>query len=551
MIFAILTLLSALSLATVAGWFSIIGVMAIYAGAPIHALIMGVVLEGGKLVTTSWLYRNWKSSSWALKLPLIIFTAALMLATSIGVFGFLSKAHLQQGVATLDNGPKIERLDQQIAREKETIADSEKVIAQLDATINSYLGKDRADRSVVIRRSQAPQRKQLREEIDAANKRIDLLSEERLKLQSEVRAMELEVGPVRYIAELIYGTENSNNKTLESAVKIFTLLIVSTLDPLAVTLLIAANHTLIRRRDEKEEKTRQALGPQEYTPSGTIPTVGNNVVEEQNSIYSESIKNIEQSRVSSIRTRDEDSRSEYEEEGGIHTSISPNSLEKHIISDEKENSTVQNTAPETTHDMAASPAPDKVLEEMGGEVPGESDPTELNIGTTKKIPAQESEEVSGLNEKEKAIVEKFYKDEYWTRSTQNNGVFQVPRASTITSAATFEDQEDLPVDNRAIPWAHQQEVLRELVGNTRHFTPQALDEEKKPQRLEKSLTTTDSSENSSSGEITSLSEEGQEMDKVVGDAPGSNEAENSETVPKQSNLTPLSWIKEFKNDNRE
>ena len=91
MIFAILTLLTALSLATVAGWFSIVGFMAIYAGAPMQALIMGVVTETAKLVTASWIYRNWQYSDWKLKTPLLYFTIAFMIATSIGVFGFLSK----------------------------------------------------------------------------------------------------------------------------------------------------------------------------------------------------------------------------------------------------------------------------------------------------------------------------------------------------------------------------------------------------------------------------------------------------------------------------
>ena len=256
MVFALLTLLAALSLATVAGWFSIIGMMAIFAGAPMHALILGVVVEAGKLVTTSWIYRNWQQSDWKLKIPLIAATIIVMLVTSIGVFGFLSKAHLEQGASTVDNGAKVERLDQQIAREKSIIADNEKVIAQLDATINSYLGKDRADRSVTIRRSQAPQRKQLRDDIDAAQKRIDALSDEKFALESEVRKLELEVGPIRYISELMYGTEDTN-KNVESAVRIFTLLIVLTLDPLAIILLIAANHTLLRLQNEKKNKAEE------------------------------------------------------------------------------------------------------------------------------------------------------------------------------------------------------------------------------------------------------------------------------------------------------
>lgn len=257
MIFAILTLLSALSLAAVAGWFSIVGFMAIYAGAPMYALIMGVVTEGAKLVTASWLYRNWEYASWKLKAPLLYFTIALMAATSIGVFGFLSKAHIEQGAGTLNNSAKIETLTFQIDREKSIIADNEKVIAQLDATVNSFLGKERADRALAVRKSQAPQRKQLQDDISAAQRKIDELNAEKFKLESEVRALQLEVGPIRYIAELIYGVEENSTKNIESAVRIFTLLIVSTLDPLAVILLIAANSTLMRIKNEKEEKNKK------------------------------------------------------------------------------------------------------------------------------------------------------------------------------------------------------------------------------------------------------------------------------------------------------
>ena len=254
MTFALTTLFAALCLAAVADWFSIIGFMAIYAAFPAHILIMGVILALAKLVTTSWVYRNWKFASWRLKGPLIFFVLALMVATSIGTFGFLSKAHLEQGASTIDNSAKIERLDQQITREKSVIADDEKIVTQLDATINSYLGKDRTDKSLTVRKSQAPQRKQLRDDIDASQKRIDGYSDERLKLQSEVRKQQLDVGPIRYIAELFYGVEADATKNIEAAVRLFTLLITSTLDPLAVILLIAANHTLLRIRDEKDEK---------------------------------------------------------------------------------------------------------------------------------------------------------------------------------------------------------------------------------------------------------------------------------------------------------
>ncbi len=272
MIFALLTLLAALAMAGVAGWFSIVGFMAIYAGAPMYALIMGIVTEAAKLVTISWLYRNWIYSNWRLKAPLIYFAIALMTTTSIGVFGFLSKAHLEQGAGTVNNSAKIEQLQYQIDREKGVIADNEKVISQLDATVNSFLGKDRTDKSLSVRRSQAPQRKQLRTEIDNEQKRIDELSTEKFRLESEIRKIQLDVGPIRYIAELFYGVTADATKNIESAVRIFTLLIVSTLDPLAVILLIAANHTLLRLKDEKEKS--EAIASEHTTPgSGCLPPV--------------------------------------------------------------------------------------------------------------------------------------------------------------------------------------------------------------------------------------------------------------------------------------
>lgn len=248
MLFPILTLLSALSLSIVAGWFSIVGVTAIYAGALYSALIMGIVLECAKLVTTSWLYRNWEYSNWKLKIPLIIFTILLMFETSIGVFGYLSKAHLQQSSSILDNRPKIENFDRQISQEKKNISDNEKILGQLNAIVESFISKEKTDKSIQVRKSQTSQRNQLKVEIENSNNKINQYNEEKLKLQSELDHLELEVGSIRYISELFFGNEKSN---IELAVKLFTLLIVLTLDPLAIILLIAANHAILRIKLEK------------------------------------------------------------------------------------------------------------------------------------------------------------------------------------------------------------------------------------------------------------------------------------------------------------
>lgn len=257
MIFALLTLLSALTLAGVSGWFSIVGIMSIYAGAPLHAaLVMGIVIEFAKLVTTSWLYRNWPHASWWIKGPLVYFTIALMFATSIGVFGFLTKGHLEQGASTIDNSAKVDKIDQQILREQTIIVDNERVIKQLDAAVDAYMGGDNPDRAVAIRKSQNKQRTLLRDEIDKTQARINGYGDEKFVLQSQIRSLQLEVGPIKYIAEIFNGAStDSDSKKIESAVKYFTLLIVSTLDPLAIVLLIAANYTILRLRDEKTNTT--------------------------------------------------------------------------------------------------------------------------------------------------------------------------------------------------------------------------------------------------------------------------------------------------------
>lgn len=251
MIFPVLTLVTSLLLAAVAGWFSITGMVTILAGQALAALVLGITLEAGKLVTISWLYRNWEYASWKLKIPLIYFTVALMSITSMGVYGYLAQAHIQQGASTVNNAARVEQLNAQIAREQSLIADNDRVIAQLDSSVNNLISRDRTDRALVIKRSQDSQRKQLKADSERIQGKINTLSDEKFQLESQLRSLELEVGPIRYIAELVYGA-GSDSRTLEAAVRMFAILIVTTLDPLAITLLIAANQSLMRLREYSE-----------------------------------------------------------------------------------------------------------------------------------------------------------------------------------------------------------------------------------------------------------------------------------------------------------
>lgn len=245
----------AFAVAGVVGWFSIAGIMTIYAGAPLFAaLVMGIVIECTKLVSLSWLYRNWKSAGLLLRAPLVVISLVIMLITNIGVFGYLSKGHLEQGAATIDNSAKVEQINRQIAQEQSRITDSEKIIAQMDGAVNSLIGKDQANRSLAVRKSQAGQRKQMRDEITASQKQIDLWNEEKFTLEAEVRKVEHEIGPIKYIAEVF--VQSDDKKAVDTAVQIFTLLIVLILDPAAVMLLLAANHSLSKIRNAQEEKDK-------------------------------------------------------------------------------------------------------------------------------------------------------------------------------------------------------------------------------------------------------------------------------------------------------
>ena len=363
MIMALLTLLSALSISAVAIYYSIAGLAAIFAGAAIPIMIMGSVLEVGKLVTASWLYQNWKNSPRFLKYYLSIAVIVLMFITSMGIFGYLSKAHVEQTAPSSLIEQKIEQIDDRLVRENakvnrftteldrlnegtnvrvDTLVDTEqekldsiysridKEIADITLIANQNIAtqkerilqsKERADRDIAqiqermkgafgkskfdkeidqIRKNEVAvaaaaqkeilaiqnklnddiqlikdkyqpsidalttnisnftsQAEATTSEIDAKvedleNKiantftTIDSLNEEKFTLQGEIKAIEVEVGPIKYIAEFVYGDDPTAN-VLEDAVRWVIIIIIFVFDPLAVLLLIAANYSITRR----------------------------------------------------------------------------------------------------------------------------------------------------------------------------------------------------------------------------------------------------------------------------------------------------------------
>ena len=245
----------ALSLSAVAAWYAVAGLVAIFAAAAVPIVIMGSLLEVAKLTVASWLYRSWKEIPFLMKSYFTIALVVLMLLTSMGIFGFLSKAHLDQAIPVGDVAAKLALIDEKIQTEKDNINDARKTISQLDRQVDETISRTAnqdnnagVNRSISIRRSQQKERANLLNEIGASQTKIAALNEERAPIATEVRKVEAEVGPIKYIAAVIYG-DSADTDTLERAVRIVTILIVVVFDPLAVLMLVAANWQL--RRDKQ------------------------------------------------------------------------------------------------------------------------------------------------------------------------------------------------------------------------------------------------------------------------------------------------------------
>jgi hypothetical protein len=247
MFFGILTLITALSIAGVAAWFSIAGLMAIFSASALSIAIMAGVLEVGKLVTASWLYRFWSVTGMLMKTYLTLAVLVLMLITSMGIFGYLSKAHLDQTATSGSTQLQIEQLERQIAQEQRVIVDAENVIDQLDQTVKILQDFNRirgSDGAIAVRESQKSERAQLSDQILTAQARIQDLQVQLMPLNETQLQTELKVGPLKYVSELIYG--KSQAADVDNAVRLFILLLVFVFDPLAIMMIIAANQSLMR-----------------------------------------------------------------------------------------------------------------------------------------------------------------------------------------------------------------------------------------------------------------------------------------------------------------
>lgn len=262
--FSHFTLLVALCISAIAAWYSVIGLTAIFAGAVIPIIIMGGILEVAKITTTVWLHRYWNQAGITIRTYLTVAVVALACLTSMGIFGLLSKAHSDQNVVSGDVVAKVSLIDEKIKIQRDNIEAARKALAQMDAQVDQRLTRSAneqgAERAVQIRRQQARERTVLQNEIAVAQKEIAKLNEERAPVASQLRKVEAEVGPVKYIAALIYG-DNPDTNLLERAVRWVTILIVVVFDPLAIVLILAANNSLKweREKREREQETQPPI----------------------------------------------------------------------------------------------------------------------------------------------------------------------------------------------------------------------------------------------------------------------------------------------------
>ena len=260
-----LALLVAIGLSAIAAYFSVIGLTTIFAASFWPVVIMGGTLEVAKVVAASWTYRNWDIAPFSIKAYLIASILALMFITSMGTFGYLSKAHIDQTTSSSDVVSQLAIYDEKIKVARENIDANRKALKQYDEAVDQIMGRSDtekgAEKAVVVRRSQQKDRANLQAEIQAYQKEIGILNDTRAPLAAQVRKVEAEVGPLKFIAELFY--EKVDTQFLDKTVRWVIILIVIVFDPLAIILLIAANIGLTKTKIEEQQIEEQQDTQQE------------------------------------------------------------------------------------------------------------------------------------------------------------------------------------------------------------------------------------------------------------------------------------------------
>lgn len=266
----------AVALSAIAAFYSIAGLMAIFAAAVIPIAIMGTILETAKVTVTLWLHEYWRDAKLLMKAYLCVAVFILMMLTSMGIFGFLSKAHLDQAVPSGAVADQVTMIDEKIQTQKDNIDSARRALTQMDQQVDQMLGRttdDRgAERSNQIRKAQARERSALQNDIAKAQKEIARLKEERAPIAKELRKVEAEVGPIKYIAALIYN-DKPDETMLERAVRWVIICIVIVFDPLAIMMLLAATESMAWIKRDRIEHPVSPIAAATVEPEDDPPEV--------------------------------------------------------------------------------------------------------------------------------------------------------------------------------------------------------------------------------------------------------------------------------------
>lgn len=285
---AYLALLSGLSISGVAVYYSVVGLTSIFSAAIVPIVIMGVALELGKVVATLWLKQNWNICPRPVKAYLISAIVLLMIITSMGIFGFLSKAHSDQNKVGEDTISQLAIYDEKIKTTKENIEIKRRELKQMDEAVDQVMARSQdekgADKSIALRKSQQRDRTRISQEIETEQKRLSELNNETAPLRAQVRQVEAEVGPLKYIAAFVYG--QTDQTVLEKSVTWVIILLIIVFDPLAIVLLLASQISFQHFRNSGSQASIQHKELSQPLSTCTIfkPVVKENTVSNLESI---------------------------------------------------------------------------------------------------------------------------------------------------------------------------------------------------------------------------------------------------------------------------
>ena len=254
MYFGLLTLATALAISVVAAYYSIVGLMAIFAVATSAIVVMGAVLEVGKLICASWTFTNWKTSPIIMKSYFISAIIILMLITSLGIFGFLSRAHITQSSPTTLLETRMQRIELKVEQKTKQIRRYESRLDILDKALQRYIELGAVSKGLSKIKEREEENNLLKSKIDKLENEIDGLEDEKFSMKTKINLAEVETGPIRYVASMLY--DDVSERELERAVRGIIILLIFVFDPLAVVLVIAANISLRDYRKERKMATR-------------------------------------------------------------------------------------------------------------------------------------------------------------------------------------------------------------------------------------------------------------------------------------------------------